>query len=72
MYVVCLICCRLAGIKQRTNSIMNFLMLRGQIPQDRNPQEIVFDYISKVDDVWTWLFYRLSNLRTEHGSKGLK
>ena len=35
---------------------MNFLMLRGQVPQDRNPQEIVFDKIEDIDDVWTQLF----------------
>jgi hypothetical protein len=34
-------------------------MLRGQIPQDRNPQEIVFDNIFEVDDVWTLLFYSM-------------
>jgi len=36
---------------------MNFLMLRGQVPQDRNSQEIVFDSIKEVDDMWTQLFY---------------
>ncbi len=34
-------------------------MLRGQIPQDRDPQEIVFDDLNKVDDMWTQLFYRM-------------
>jgi hypothetical protein len=38
---------------------MNFLMLRGQVPQDRNPQEIVFDKLEEVDDMWTQLFYNL-------------
>lgn len=38
---------------------MNFLMLRGQVPQDRNPQEIVFDYLIDVDDMWTRLFYAM-------------
>lgn len=38
---------------------MNFLMLRGQIPQDRNPQEIVFDKLEDVDDMWTQLFYAM-------------
>lgn len=38
---------------------MNFLMLRGQVPQDRDPQEIVFDRLEEVDDVWTQLFYNL-------------
>ncbi len=38
---------------------MKFLMLRGQVPQDRNPQEIVFDTLGKVDDVWSHLFFSL-------------
>lgn len=38
---------------------MKFLMLRGQVPQDRDPQEIVFDKIEDVDDVWTQLFFAL-------------
>jgi hypothetical protein len=38
---------------------MNFLMLRGQVPKDRDPQEIVFDSIDLVDDVWTQLLYAM-------------
>lgn len=38
---------------------MNFLMLRGQIPQDRDPQEIVFNKLNEVDDMWTLLFYSM-------------
>lgn len=38
---------------------MNFLMLRGQVPQDRNPQEIVFDRIKDCDDVWSHLFINM-------------
>lgn len=38
---------------------MKFLMLRGQVPQDRNPQEIVFDRMEDVDDTWTQLFYAM-------------
>jgi len=34
-------------------------MLRGQVPQDRNPKEIVFDNLKEVDDMWTQLFYNL-------------
>ena len=34
-------------------------MLRGQIPQDRDPQEIVFDKLEDVDDMWTHLFHNL-------------
>ena len=39
---------------------MNFLMLRGQVPQDRDSQEIVFDRIEKVDDVWGQLFFGMT------------
>lgn len=38
---------------------MNLLMLRGQVPTDRNSSEIVFDKLEDVDDVWTMLFYSL-------------
>jgi len=38
---------------------VKFLMLRGQVPQDRDPQEIIFDYLADVDDMWTQLFYKL-------------
>ena len=38
---------------------MNFLMLRGQVPQDRSPQEIIFNTIEEVDDVWTQLFFAM-------------
>ncbi|KKL96780.1 hypothetical protein LCGC14_1841100 [marine sediment metagenome] len=38
---------------------MKFLMLRGQVPQDRNPQEIVFDTLDKLDDMWSLLLYSL-------------
>jgi len=34
-------------------------MLRGQVPQDRDPQEIVFDSIKEVDDMWTQLFFAM-------------
>jgi len=40
---------------------MKFLMLRGQVPVDRNPQEIVFDDVEKLDDVWSLLFHSLLN-----------
>lgn len=39
---------------------MNILMLRGQIPQDRNSQEIVFDTIEEVDDVWSQLVFAMT------------
>jgi len=38
---------------------MNFLMLRGQVPRDRNPDEIIFDKLEKIDDMWTMLFYNM-------------
>lgn len=38
---------------------MNFLFLRGQIPQDRNPREIVFDRIEDCDDMWTHLAFEI-------------
>lgn len=41
-------------------------MLRGEVPQDRNPQEIVFDTLEEVDDMWTHLFYNMIK-STEYG-----
>ncbi len=38
---------------------MKWLFLRGQVPQDRNPQEIVFETLEECDDVWTHLAYSL-------------
>jgi len=49
---------------------MNFLMLRGQIPQDRDPQEIVFDWLSDIDDMWTQLFYQMLNPKEEYDNYG--
>ena len=40
---------------------MNFLFLRGQVPQDRNPNEIVFSNIKDCDDMWTLLAYSMTN-----------
>ncbi len=40
---------------------MNFLFLRGQVPTDRDPNEIVFDKIEEVDDVWTQLVYAMTD-----------
>jgi len=34
-------------------------MLRGQVPTDRDPQEIIFDRLKYCDDMWTQLFYTL-------------
>tara|TARA_B100001778_G_C18597478_1_gene635527 strand:- start:1763 stop:2719 length:957 start_codon:yes stop_codon:yes gene_type:complete len=39
---------------------MKLLFLRGQVPQDRNPQEIVFDRIEDNDDMWTQLAYEIA------------
>ena len=38
---------------------MKFLMLRGQVPQDRDSQEIVFNTIEECDDTWTHLFFAM-------------
>lgn len=38
---------------------MNFLMLRGQVPTDRDPREIIFNHIVDCDDMWTQLFYAM-------------
>jgi hypothetical protein len=40
---------------------VNFLLLRGAVPTDRNPNEIIFDSISESDDMWSLLFYNLLN-----------
>lgn len=42
---------------------MKFLMLRGQVPQDRNPQEIVFDKIEDCDDMWTQLLFAMTYMK---------
>lgn len=39
---------------------MKYLMLRGQVPQDRDPKEICFDNIESCDDVWTQLIYAMT------------
>ena len=39
---------------------MKLLFLRGQIPQDRDPKQIMFDNISDCDDMWTQLARGLS------------
>lgn len=38
---------------------MNFLLLRGAVPNDRDPKEIIFDSIKKCDDVWSNLLYAM-------------
>jgi len=40
---------------------MNLLFLRGQVPTDRDPEEIVFDSIKECDDVWTQLAYAMTH-----------
>jgi len=42
---------------------MKFLFLRGQVPQDRDPQEIVFKNIKDCDDVWTQLIYTMTGIK---------
>ncbi len=39
---------------------MNLLFLRGQVPRDRNPKQIMFDRLEDCDDVWTQLANHLS------------
>ena len=36
------------------------LFLRGQVPQDRNPKQIMFNNLIDCDDMWTQLAYHLS------------
>jgi hypothetical protein len=43
---------------------MKLLFLRGQVPKDRDPKQIMFDNISDCDDYWTQLAY---NLNEEYG-----
>ena len=38
---------------------MKWLFLRGAVPTDRNPKEIIFDTLEECDDMWTHLFYNL-------------
>lgn len=40
---------------------MNFLLLRGAVPTDRDSQEIIFYSIDKSDDMWSLLFYNILN-----------
>lgn len=40
---------------------MQILFLRGQVPQDRDPKQIMFDNIDDCDDLWTQLAYKLSD-----------
>jgi hypothetical protein len=44
---------------------MKFLFLRGQIPQDRNPKEIVFNTIEECDDVWTHLIFNMTQSKDQ-------
>ena len=38
---------------------MKLLFLRGAVPTDRDPRQIMFDDLSKCDDCWTQLAYHL-------------
>jgi len=40
---------------------MKLLLLRGQVPTDRDPKEIVFDKIDECDDMWTQLAWAMVN-----------
>lgn len=44
---------------------MNWLFLRGEEPQDRNPKETYFDDINKCDDIYTLICYEISK-RNNH------
>lgn len=39
---------------------MKLLFLRGQVPQDRNPKQIMFDSLVECDDVWTHLASKIA------------
>ena len=39
---------------------MKLLFLRGSVPKDRDPRQIMFDDIEKCDDVWSQLASHLS------------
>lgn len=39
---------------------MKLLFIRGQVPQDRDPKQIMFDSLEECDDVWTQLAARLA------------
>ncbi len=38
---------------------MKLLFLRGSVPADRDPQQIVFDRLEDCDDMWSQLAYRM-------------
>jgi len=38
---------------------MNWLLLRGEVPKDRDPREIIFNSIEESDDTWSLFFYNL-------------
>lgn len=38
---------------------MKILLLRGQVPRDRDPKEIIFEKIEDCDDVWTQLVFHM-------------
>lgn len=39
---------------------MKLLFLRGQVPTDRDPRQIMFNTLDECDDMWTQLAYNLS------------
>lgn len=46
---------------------MRLLFLRGQVPSDRNPREIMFDRLEDCDDVWIQLAYQLVKITGGYG-----
>lgn len=41
-------------------SKLKFLLLRGQVPTDRDPRQIQFNSLSECDDMWTHLVHEMS------------
>lgn len=46
---------------------MNFLFLRGEVPQDRNPNQIMFKSLEHNDDMWTQLAGQLIDKHFDYG-----
>ena len=40
---------------------MRILFLRGRVPADRDPKQIIFNDIESCDDMWTQLAFRLGD-----------
>jgi len=42
-------------------TVASILLLRGQVPRDRDPRQIMFDSLDECDDVWTQLAARMAS-----------